>query len=122
MGALGVLFVALPEVLLGMMSPGGGVEVQQAIPLMLVCGLMQPFFATNIVMKSAMRGAGATKVVMRNSFTVMIVFRVILLPLCVKVFGFGLVGIWWLMLVDTIVQAVVFTVLFYGKKWLDTEV
>jgi Na+-driven multidrug efflux pump len=54
--------------LIGWMAPGSELHLRLAAPLLVVCALAQPFFATCIILKTSMRGAGATHIVMRWSF------------------------------------------------------
>ena len=63
--------------LIGWMAPGSELHLRLAAPLLVVCALAQPFFATCIILKTSMRGAGATHIVMRWSFGSMFFYRVL---------------------------------------------
>jgi len=72
----------------------------------------------------SMRGAGATVSVMVFSFGIMLVFRVGLLAAAFQYFGdqMTLTKVWLVMMLDLIVQAVVFVGVHFRGKWLDAEV
>ena len=55
-----------------------------AAPLVFLCGVNQPLLAPALVLKSSLRGAGATRLVMVYSFTTMILFRGIGVPVAVS--------------------------------------
>jgi Na+-driven multidrug efflux pump len=45
-----------------------------------------------------------------------------MVPVAVKVFGVGIVGIWVIMFIDVWVQAAVFSWVHFRGRWLRTEV
>ena len=125
MGVLGILFLLFPRELVSFVVPNGpdSLHFQNlAGPLVFLCGLSQPFLATALVMKTTMRGAGATKLVMRYSFTTMIFYRVLLVPVVVSFFGVGLTGIWVIMFADVATQSVLFGRLHFKGEWLKAKV
>ncbi len=125
MGLLGILFLVFPHELVGLIVPDGpdSEHFQKlAGPLVFLCGLSQPFLATALVMKTTMRGAGATKLVMRYSFSTMLFFRVLVVPLAVSFLGMGLTGIWVVMFVDVATQAFLFGRLHFKGTWLQVKV
>ncbi|RYD62743.1 MAG: MATE family efflux transporter, partial [Verrucomicrobiaceae bacterium] len=76
MGAIGILFIFGREELIALMAPKSELHRHLASPLVLICAVAQPFFATCIILKTSMRGAGATTTVMRWSFGSMIFYRI----------------------------------------------
>lgn len=122
MGVMGVFFVLARHEIVGLMAPGSELHLRLAAPLLLVCGLSQPFFATCIVLKTAMRGTGATGLVMRWSFGSMFFFRVVVLWALLQAGWLDLTGVWLVMTADMITQAVVFTRLHFRGDWLDARV
>jgi len=125
MGLLGLLFLGWSRELVGLIVPAGpdSVHFQDlAGPLVFLCGLSQPFLATALVIKTTMRGAGATKLVMNYSFSTMIFYRVLIVPIVVSFFGFGLTGIWIVIFADVITQAVLFGRLHFKGDWLKAKV
>ncbi len=126
MGLLGVAFLLWPSVLVRLIVPGAGEDAKLlvgiAAPLVFLCGVNQPILATALVLKSSLRGAGATRLVMVYSFATMIFFRGIMVPVAVKFFDVGIFGIWVIMFTDVAVQAVVFSWVHFRGKWVRTEV
>jgi len=122
MSLMGVFFVLARYQLVGWMAPGSALHVNLAAPLLVVCALAQPFFATCIVLKTAMRGAGATGTVMRWSFASMLFYRVGVLWALSQVGSITLTGVWIVLSVDLFTQALVFTWLHYRGDWLNARV
>lgn len=124
MGSAGLVIVLFAEPLVRLMSPVDGVQNAMAVDILHYVGWVQPFFATAIVLKMAMRGVGATVTVMVASFGTMLVFRVGLVYLAFIYFAeeMTLLKVWWIMMFDLVAQAGLFTILYKRKKWLDSEV
>lgn len=122
MSALGLLFVLAREQLIGFMAPGSDLHLQLATPLLIVCALAQPFFATCITLKTSMRGAGATGIVMRWSFGSMIFYRVLVLMLMPRFMEPTLTAVWIVLSLDLLTQALIFSRLHFRGKWLDARV
>jgi len=126
MGIIGLGFLLWPGVLVRMIlpetDPNASVVIGRAIPLIFLCGIVQPVLATCMIMKITLRGAGATKIVMKGSFASMIFFRAIMVPVGVHFFGFDLFGIWVLMFCDITVQAFVFVWVHFRGDWKSAVV
>lgn len=122
MGAIGLIFIFGRYQILDLMAPNSTLHRDLAAPLLLVCAIYQPFFATCIVLKTTMRVAGATGDVMRWSYGSMILFRVIVLWLLSKA---GILTLWWVWMIfaaDVFVQASIFSWLHFRGKWLKAKV
>lgn len=126
MGAIGIAFLLWPEALVRFIVPGEGDDARLIVglagPLIFLCGVVQPILATAMILKSSLRGAGATRLVMKYSFVSMILFRGVVVPIAVTKFGVGLTGIWVIMFLDVGVQAAIFARLHFKGKWVETEV
>ncbi|MGJ8671584.1 MATE family efflux transporter [Rubritalea sp.] len=124
MGLTGICLVIFAPQLVGLMSPEGGPQTEMAISVLRYVGWVQPFFATAMVMKMSMRGAGATVLVMVSSFGTMLIFRVGALAAAFYYFGehMTLTKVWLIMMTDLVVQSLVFTIVHFKGKWLDAEV
>ncbi|MEM9079649.1 MAG: MATE family efflux transporter [Verrucomicrobiota bacterium] len=125
MGLMGVAFLIWSRGMVGLIVPSGpDAEMfkDAAGPLIFLCGMSQPFLATALVLKTTMRGAGATKLVMQYSFTTMLFFRVLVTAVAVKFFGVGLTGIWVILFADVAVQAVLFARVHFKGDWLNAQV
>ncbi|MFD2256491.1 MATE family efflux transporter [Luteolibacter algae] len=119
---MGMCFVFGREWLIGLMAPGSELHADLAGPLLLVCAVTQPFYATCIILKSTMRGAGATKLVMRWSFTSMLFYRIGVLWLLSHFGWVTLTGVWIVFGMDLFTQALVFSRLHFKGQWLDAKV
>lgn len=122
MSAMGVFFVFGRETLIGWMAPNSELHLRLAAPLLVVCALAQPFFATCIILKTSMRGAGATHIVMRWSFGSMIFYRVFVLWVMSRFGVATLTWVWVVLSLDLFTQALIFARLHFRGKWLDARV
>ncbi len=122
MTAMGAFFVLGRDLLIGWMAPGSDLHAQLAAPLLIVCAMAQPFFATCIVLKTSMRGAGATHIVMRWSFGSMFFYRVFVLWIMPRFMEVSLTAVWIVLSLDLMTQAVIFSRLHLRGKWLEARV
>jgi putative MATE family efflux protein len=122
MFVMGMSFVIGREWLIGLLAPGSELLVNLAGPLLIVCGLTQPFFATCIILKTTMRGAGAPRLVMRWAFSSMLFYRIGVLGLLSHYDLITVTGVWIVFSVDLFTQSILFTRLHFKGKWLDATV
>ncbi|MDP4720647.1 MAG: MATE family efflux transporter [Akkermansiaceae bacterium] len=122
MGVMGVFFVVAREWLIGVMAPGSVVHLDLAAPLLVVCAFTQPLFATCMILKTTMRGAGATKMVMRAAFGSMLFSRVLVLGVLAHFGWISLTGVWIVFGFDLLTQAIIFIRRHFRGKWLDAKV
>lgn len=119
---LGLCFFLGRETLIGLMAPGSDIHSSLAGPLLVISAVTQPFFATCIILKTSMRGAGATKLVMAWSFGSMIFYRILIMAALSHLGWITLSGVWIIFGLDMVTQAVVFMRLHFQGKWLDARV
>lgn len=122
MSLMGVFFVLGRYQLIGWMAPDSALHLRLAVPLLLVCAMAQPFFATCIILKTSMRGVGATGTVMRWSFGSMIFYRIGVLWWMSRSGMLSLTLVWIVLSLDLVTQAVIFTRLHLRGRWLDARV
>ncbi len=124
MGVAGACFCIFPQFFMGIFANGNQNMIQQGIPVLRVMLILEPFFAANIVMKTALRGAGDTKRVMFLSYGIMGSFRVGLVALWYLFFPNSMVlwGIWLLYAIEGMVQTVVFYKIVKGNSWTKLKV
>lgn len=122
MSLMGVVFVFGRHTLIGWMAPGSDLHADLAAPLLIVCAVSQPFFATCIILKTSMRGAGATRTVMLWSFGSMLFYRVGVLWSLSTYASITLTGVWIVLACDLVTQAFIFSRLHFRGKWLDMRV
>lgn len=122
MAFMGLCFVVFREGLIGLMAPGSLMHSDLASPLLVVCALVQPFFATCIILKTSMRGAGATRMVMQCAFGSMLFYRVGVLWVLTMTPWLSLTMVWVVLGLDLMTQAFVFSRLHFQGKWLGAKV
>lgn len=126
MSAIGVFFLLAPEIIVRLILPETDIQATQLIavagPLVFICGIFQPALATTIVLKTCLRGAGATRIVMTCSFTCLILIRIIGITIYDAYFELTLIKIWTFMSIDLFIQAGVFIAIAFRGKWLETKV
>jgi putative MATE family efflux protein len=122
MTMMGLFFVLARHQLISVMAPGSDLHVGLAAPLLVVCAVAQPFFATCIVLKSSMRGAGATHLVMRWSFASLLFYRVLVLYTLSSMDLLTLTGVWIVLSLDILTQAGIFIWLHLRGDWLRARV
>ena len=122
MGGMGVVFLFAGGNMIRFIAPDSAMHLALATPLLWVVALSQPFFATCIVLKTSMRGAGATAMVIRYSFGSMIFFRIAVLGTADWLGLTSLVLVWIILSLDLVVQSIIFTRLHLAEKWLEAKV
>lgn len=122
MGGTGLLVSVFNTEFLALFGDPSSEQFQIAAPVIRVVGLMQLVNATMMVMKMSMRGAGDTRTVTVYSFISMGLIRIGLLWALMKWFDLSLLGIWLVMMVDVVVQCIIFVKLHLKGDWLKREV
>ncbi len=122
MGSMGLFFALYRHELIAWMAPGSELHARLAAPLLIICAITQPFFATCIILKTSMRGAGATPIVMRWSFASLFFYRVAVLSILAQLHLTTLTLVWIVLSLDLLTQAFIFTRLHLQGKWLHYKV
>ncbi|NUP09247.1 MAG: MATE family efflux transporter [Polyangiaceae bacterium] len=113
---IAITFVLAPRSLLDVFSPDGAV-VEAGASSLILAAAAQPFMAYAIVMRMALRGAGATGSVLAVTLAGTFLVRLPVAYLASFVWGWGLTGIWLGSTLDWIVQALAFGSLFHVGRW-----
>ena len=111
MGAAGVVFMAVPDWLVWIVTDEPEL-LARTPPLLIISGPIQAFFATNLVLAFAMRGAGDTRATMLMTFTCTYLIRVPLAYVLGLTFGLGLNGLWIGLCIEHVIRALIFAVRF----------
>lgn len=122
MTLIGMIFLFAPEAMVNLIAPGSEIHLRLAAPIVFLCGLTQPFLATNVILKTTFRGSGDTKAVMMYSYGSMLVLRLGGCYLFAEVLQLGLWWLWVVMSFDLICQAIVFSRRFFSGRWMDARV
>ncbi len=122
MSFAGVVMYIFAEPLVKLLIDTDGEQLEVAVGIIRIFAFAQPLFATTMVMKMSMRGAGDTATVMFSAFVIMITVRILLLGPYTYSEGASINGVWMIMSLDLLVQATVFTILHYRGKWTKAKV
>ncbi|MES2440480.1 MAG: MATE family efflux transporter [Verrucomicrobiota bacterium] len=122
MGSIAVGIALFRHPFIDLLAPGSEIHQRLAGPAVLVCALSQPFAATCVLLKTSMRTAGATMLVMRCSFGSMIFYRVIVMLLIQSQPWFGLHWVWLIVGADLATQSLILSWAHFRGKWLDARV
>jgi putative MATE family efflux protein len=85
-------------------------------------GFCQPFFAAAMIFGFAMRGAGDTLRVMVYSLASQVGLRLTMGLLAALVFGWGVVGVWWVLSGELIIRGVIMYTRFLAGSWKHVKV
>ena len=118
---LGLFFIAIPEQLVVQFTDKPEF-LTLAPPLVRICGFVQFFFGSALVLQGAMRGAGDTRVpaILSNSLTWGL--RLPLAALLGLYFGLGLTGVWYALCGELLVRGIVFIIRYMQGGWLKVKV
>jgi len=116
MGCMGILFVLLPQVFLGILTRDQAVVDAGVTPLRMV-GLVQPLLAANFVYAGALRGAGDTVKPLLIKLISPWCVRLPLTLLLLFVFDWGLNGAWLALSIDLGLQGVLGWWFFRRGRW-----
>lgn len=116
MAGVGALFYLASYQLAGVFTTDGAVQLAAGQNLKLLA-ISQPFLAVVMVLAGALRGAGDTKIVMWVTLVGTWGSRVVIAWFLGIYLGLGLTGIWWAMVIDNIIRAVLLYARYRGGRW-----
>ena len=120
MGSVGVVMILFPEFLVSFFTNDEQTIAVASYYLILV-GLAQIPLAIMFVYSSALRGAGATKTTLRINVASLWIFRVIPSYIAYKM-GFGIVAIFIIMNLETLIKGIIYWYIYSKKRWLYTKI
>lgn len=124
MSVLGLAFILIPGWFAGLLAPGD--EMQQvrdmAVPLLRICGPIQFFFGTYLVLSHALRGAGDTKGPMVITYASTFLVRLPAAYILAIPLGYGLTGVWFGLCGELVVRGVLYYLRFRAGRWRTIEV
>jgi Na+-driven multidrug efflux pump len=120
MGGVGVILILFPEFLVGFFTQDKATIAVASYYLIFV-GLAQIPLAIMFVYSGALRGAGATKITLKISVLSLWIFRLIPSYIAYKM-GYGIVAIFIIMNVETLIKGVIYMYIYKKRLWLDTKV
>ena len=120
MGFIGFFMVAFPENIISLFTQDEATIAVASIYLILV-GLAQVPLALMFVYSGALRGAGATKTTLKINVLSLWFFRVIPSYIAYKM-GYGIIAIFIIMNIETLIKGIIYWYVFQKKEWLKTKV
>jgi putative MATE family efflux protein len=117
MTLLGVLFAAIPAVLLWPFVPSDPEVLAQAVRVLRIAGIEQPLMALAFVLTGGLRGAGDTRSPVWIAAAGTWGVRVPISYVTAHVLGWGLAGVWITMVLDWGVRAVLAGIVVRRGAW-----
>lgn len=121
MGVVGIGFIVTPEPLAWIFTDNPKL-IEQVVPLVRICGTIQIFFATYLVVSFALKGAGDTTMAMKLTYSSIFLVRVPAAYLLAFPAGLGLIGIWLALCGDLVVKSLLFAGRYHHGGWRKIEV
>lgn len=121
MTILGVVFIAIPEQLVHLYT-NKQVFLDKSPQLVRICGYVQFFFGSALVLQGAMRGAGDTRIPAILSNTLTWFVRLPAAFILGYVLEMGLAGIWYALCGELLIRGIVFIARYLRDGWLKVEV
>nr|WP_294887205.1 MATE family efflux transporter [Sulfurimonas sp. RIFCSPLOWO2_12_36_12] len=120
MGSVGAILILFPEFLVGFFTQDKATVAVASYYLIFV-GLAQIPLAIMFVYSGALRGAGATKITLKISVLSLWIFRLIPSYIAYKM-GYGIVVIFIIMNVETLIKGIIYMYIYKKRIWLDTKI
>ncbi len=120
MGSVGLFLILFPEFLIHFFTKDEATIAVASYYLILV-GLAQIPLAINFVYSAALRGAGATKTTLKINVLSLWFLRVIPSYIAYKL-GFGIITIFIIMNVETLLKGIIYWYIYQKREWLHTKV
>ncbi|SFV50169.1 Multi antimicrobial extrusion protein (Na(+)/drug antiporter), MATE family of MDR efflux pumps [hydrothermal vent metagenome] len=120
MGLVGVVLILFPEVMISFFTKDS-TTIMIASEYLILVGLAQIPLALTFVYAASLRGAGDTKTVMRINILSLWLLRLLPSFIAYKA-GFGVIVIFVIMNVETIIKGFIYSYIYKRKKWLHTKI
>lgn len=120
MGSVGVVLILMPQYLVSFFTEDAGTIAVASYYLILV-GLAQIPLALMFVYSAALRGAGATKTTLYINVASLWFFRVLPSYIAYKM-GFGIIAIFVIMNIETLIKGIIYWYVYQKRAWLYTKV
>ncbi len=121
MTTLGVAFLTVPEVFVGLITDAP-LLVEQSVTPIRICGPIQIFFATQMVLAGALRGTGDTRAAMWMTTVSVYLIRLPSAYLLGIAWGWGLPGVWLALCGELVFRGVIFAARFLHGGWVKVQV
>lgn len=116
MSAMGVVFLVIPQPIVGIFSSDPEV-ITSAVACLRLVAIAQPALATWMILAGGLRGAGDTRAIMKMVLVSFLLVRVGLAYLLALRLGMGLIGAWIGMVVDLFFRGALISWRFKRGQW-----
>ena len=120
MGSVGVFLIIFPEFFVGFFTKDP-LTVAVASKYLILVGLAQIPLAIMFVYSASLRGAGATKTTLKVNVLSLWFLRVIPSYIAYNM-GYGIIVIFMIMNIETLIKGIVYWYLYQKRSWLYTKV
>lgn len=121
MGAMGLLMLSVPEMLIRIYTTDPGV-IEHGRVILRIAALAQIPMGISFILAGGLRGAGDTRSVLYISMIGAWPVRLLLTAALAFWAGWGLAGAWLAMVVDWMVRSIITHVHFARGRWQDIEI
>ena len=121
MGLMGLAFIFFADPLVRLVTNQEPL-LELTPPLVVICGFVQVFFATAIVLGQAMRGAGDTRATLVMTAAATYLVRLPLAWLLGIHLEMGLVGVWYALCAELVFRGGLFAWRFFSNAWMRIRV
>lgn len=121
MMVMGLLFLLLPGLLVRIISDVP-LHLELVPPVLRLAGWIQLFFASYIVLSTALRGAGDTSVAMRITYASTFLIRLPAAYILAVPMGMGFYGLWIALCGELVIRGTAFAIRFIHGGWTRIEV
>jgi len=120
MGSVGIVLILFPEFLVSFFTKDA-LTIAVASKYLILVGLAQIPLAIMFVYSAALRGAGATKTTLKINVLSLWFLRVLPSYIAYKM-GYGVVAIFVIMNVETLIKGIIYWYVYQKRTWLYTKV
>jgi putative MATE family efflux protein len=94
------------------------VVIDECVRYVYISLISEPIMAWGVILGGGLNGAGDTKSVMLASAFSVWFIRIPLSYVLAITFGFGAVAVWWSMNISNVIQAIIISKRYFGKRWM----
>ncbi|WP_457745260.1 MATE family efflux transporter [Sulfurimonas sp.] len=120
MGSVGLIMILFPEYLVHFFTKDA-LTIAVASKYLILVGLAQIPLAIMFVYSASLRGAGATKTTLKVNVLSLCFFRLLPSYIAYKM-GYGIVVIFMIMNLETLIKGLIYWYIYSKKTWLYTKV
>jgi putative MATE family efflux protein len=121
MAIAGAILIIFPEPIAGIFTNDRSI-IEIAVFYLFLMGFSEPFLGMVFTIAGGMRGAGYTRVPMYVNFLSLIVVRLLLIYFLAFTMDLGIEGIWYAIVLETVIRALALYAVFLRGSWMKVKV